>query len=93
MVSGAGVLEAYDAYVFGDGTADLHFAGSAKWDGHGTVQKVHDLYFDGVRQPQGYYCARDYPNPPPGMRKTDFITGTGRIHVYGDGYGTTIVFR
>ena len=93
IVRGTGVLEAYDANALGDGTADLRFADSAKWDGHGTVQKVHDLYFNGVRQPQGFYCARDYPGPTSGMRKTDFITGTGRIHVYGDGYGTSIIFR
>ena len=93
VVSGSGVLEAYNANAFGDGTADMHFSGSAKWDGHGTVQKVYDLYFNGVRQPQGYYCAQDYPNPPPGTRKTDFIVGTGRIHAYGDGYGTMIIFR
>ena len=93
VVSGSGVLEAYDANAFGDGTADMRFSGSAKWDGHGTVQTVHDLYFDGVRQPQGIYCARDYPGPTTGMRKTDFITGVGRINARGDGYGTTIIFR
>jgi len=92
VVSGNGVLETYEKNTFGR-AADMMFSGSAVWDGHGQSQRVRFLYFNGVRQPLGTYCAEDYAGATSSMRRTAFVTGTGLLVSCGDGIGTMLIFR
>jgi hypothetical protein len=92
IVSGNGVLETYEKNTFGR-AADMMFSGYAVWDGHGQSQRVRFLYFNGVRQPLGTYCAEDYAGATSSMRRTAFVTGTGLLVSCGDGIGTMLIFR
>ena len=89
-VKQTGVLELLHSQALGRQTDVAVNDGGVVRLGEGVCQKVHNLYFDSVKQPLGTYGS----SASSAKFKDDVhFAGTGVLNVLGDGQGTMLIFR